>query len=137
MTDIVVRVDMSDVIHELEDMGHELETYPMELIAEGLVGAVDDLIQSEGNGEWQPLSPNTLKRRPRRIGGKLLQDRGFLANIQPSHGDNWAEARSPAPYAGFHITGTKHMDARDWTAVDLNDVMETFLDQVMEEAVAP
>ena len=133
----ITRIDVSDVIRLLEDIGHEVETYPMELIAEGLVGAVDDVIASEGGGEWEPLSPNTLKRRPRRIGGQLLQDRGLLANIQPAHGPDWAEAASPAPYGGFHITGTRFMPARDWTDIDLDTVMEAFLDQIMHEAVAP
>jgi phage gpG-like protein len=127
---------MSDVIRELNDMGHDIETFPMELLAEGLIGAVDDLINSEGNHEWEPLSPNTLKRRPRRRGGQLLLDRGLLANIQPAHGPDWAEAASPAPYAGWHITGTKYLPARDWTAIDLDAVMEGFLDQIMEDAVA-
>jgi hypothetical protein len=137
MNRVIVNVDMTDVIRELEDIVHDVETYPMELIAEGLVGAIDDEIESEGKGQWEPLSPNTIKRRPKRRFGALLQDIGPLANIQPAHGPDWAEAASSAPYAGFHITGTEHMPKRDWTDIDLDYVMEGFIDEIMEQAVTP
>jgi hypothetical protein len=133
----IVHIDVSDVIRLLEDIGHEVETYPMDLIAAGLVGAVDDVITTEGSGSWEPLSPSTLRRRPRRAGGSLLQDRGFLADIMTAHGPDWAEAASLATYAGFHVTGTKHMPARDWTDIDLETVLDEFTDQIMEEAVTP
>ena len=137
MSQVVVKVDMTDFVRELEDVAHDVETFPMELVAEGLVGAIDDQIDSEGRGEWKPLSPNTIRRRPRRRFGTLLQDRGLLANVQPTHGTDWAEVASPAPYAGFHITGTEFMPARDWTDIDLDDVMEGFTEQIMEAALTP
>ena len=131
----ITRIDVTDVVRLLEDIGHDVETFPMDLIAAGLVGAVDDVIETEGSGSWEPLASSTLRRRPRRVGGSLLQDRGLLANIQPSHGPDWAQVESPAPYSGFHITGTKFMPARDWTDIDLETVMDEFIDQIMDEAV--
>lgn len=131
----MVNVDLSDLNVVIGGIERRVDTFPMSLISEGLANAIDEHIQSEGEGEWDPLSPTTLALRPRRIGGMLLQDRGLLGNIQTTEGPDWAEAASPAPYAGFHITGTKHMVARDWTDIDLEMVLEQFAEEVLEYAV--
>lgn len=137
MSMVRVDVDMSDVKAILGDLERRVCAFPMHLIAEGLSGAIEDEIYSEADGTWEPLSPATLKRRPRRIGGMLLQDRGLLANIQVAEGPDWAEAASPAPYAGFHITGTENMPARDWTDINMESVLEQFAEDVLEYAVRP
>jgi hypothetical protein len=136
METVKVNVDVSEITDWLMQYDEAIASIPMPVIGELLAGAVEDTIQSEGFGGWEPLSPNTLKLRPRRIGGQLLQDRGLLADIQTRDGYNWAEAWSPAPYAGFHITGTEHMDARDWTDINwaelLNSVEEFVMDRVVQ-----
>ena len=135
MPPVIVHVDVSDINDIFEGMAQRVEAYPMALISEGLATAVDDLIQAEGDGQWAPLSPNTLRRRPRRKGGMLLQDYGLLADIQTREGGDWAEAWSPAPYAGFHITGTEWMPERDWTDIPMASVLEQFTEDILDDAV--
>lgn len=127
--------DMSGIDSVLNQMGKRVESFPMEILATGLEGAVDDVIQSEGFGEWMPLSQATIRINPKRKGGKLLQDTGQLGNMQPSFGADYAEVTSPAPYAGYHIEGTRWMPARDWTAVDMDTVLEEFTMMVLNGAV--
>lgn len=108
----------------------------MDSIAEGMITAVDDLIQNEGNGTWADLKPSTLKRHPRRIGGSLLQDSGELAEIQQSPdspGPDWVQIESPAPYGWYHVEGTKHMDARNYLAIDLGRVLEQAAEEIAVE----
>ena len=132
---VIVDVDLSDIQTIFHGIERRVRTFPMSILAEGLSNAIEEEIESEGQGSWERLSPNTLKRRPRRVGGKLLQDRGLLANIQSAEGPDWAEAASPAPYAGFHVTGTKWMPPRDWTDVNMDSVLEQFVEEVLEYAV--
>jgi hypothetical protein len=114
------------------------ESVPMSVIAEGLITAIDDLIQSEGNGDWPDLLPSTLKRHPRRRGGQLLQDTGLLAQIQQSPdspGPDWVEVRSPAPYAIYHTSDEprKIIPLRDFLAIDMPAVLDNIGEELLRE----
>jgi len=130
-----IELDVTGVQNAIKSIGYRVKGFPMSVIAVRLLTEVSDLIESEGGGEWEPLSPNTLKRRPRRIGGKLLQDRGILANMQPSSGSNWAQATSPATYGGYHVTGTKWMPKRDFTGINLSRFLEMAADDILQEVI--
>lgn len=115
-----------------------LNGMPMDILAEGLITAVDDLIQNEGNGQWPDLAPSTLRRHPRRRGGSLLQDTGQLANIQQaagSPGPDWVEVASPAPYAIYHVSqGTRRViPLRDFLDIDFATVLDDIAVDVMKE----
>jgi len=111
---------------------------PMTVIAEGLITAIDDLIQSEGNHEWKEFNPDTLKRHPKRRGGLLLQDTGLLAQIQQtpaSPGPDWVEVESPAPYAIFHVSRAprKIIPLRDFLDINMPKVLDDIGDQILSE----
>jgi len=106
----------------------------MKVIAQGIITAVDDLIQNEGGGEWEGLSDATIARHPRRKGGSLLQDTGLLANVQATgFGADWVEVESPAPYSFYHVEGTRHMPARNFLDIDLGLVLEQTADEIGQE----
>jgi len=135
---IVVTDDVERVLREFEVRARGV---PKGVLAEGLITAVDDLIQAEGRPphSWPELLPSTEARNPKRIGGKILQDSGLLAAFQESSGSpgpDWVQVESPAPYAGFHVTGTRHMERRDPTDIDLESVVEGMTAMVAAE-VAP
>lgn len=131
-----VQVNVEGVCRAIEHLEREAKDVDLEVLAAGIVSAIDDLIDSGGRGRWPGLSPTTIKLHPRRAGGKLLQDTGQLAAIQTDTGPDWARIMSPAPYAGFHLEpGTDqdniyhafaphHMPARDFLAIDLPAVLE-------------
>jgi hypothetical protein len=135
MESAFVTVDVRGITGALDEYDKRVSSIRTDFLAEGLSGAVDDVIQSEGFGNWPALSATTVMRHPERAGGKLLQDKGQLASIQTRHGYNWAEAWSPAPYAGYHITGTKFMDARDWTDIKLGELLEDLAEIAVEQVV--
>lgn len=134
----VVTVDMGHVERRITALAERFNNIPLAVLASDVQLAVDDLIQSEGvlSGErWQALSDETLRRHPRRIGGLLLQDTGLLANLQTFVGDDFFGVRSPAPYAGYHVTGTKNMPARDFLAVDIATLLGSLAEEIASEIV--
>lgn len=130
-----VQFDMRDLAEKLDYYGVKAESFPMSLLSEGLVEAIDDEIQSEGQGTWDGFSPETLRRHPRRQGGLLLQDTGQLASIQAEEGADYAEAWSPAPYAKWHVGGTSRMEARNFLDINLDDVLEQLAEVFVDEVV--
>ncbi len=55
----------------------------------------------------------------------MLIDSGNLAgSITRAWNEREAEAYTEVPYAGFHVTGTSRMPARDFTAVDIDELLE-------------
>lgn len=118
----------------------------LDIAGSDVATAIDDLIQSEGDGQWDPLSVVTEKLHPRRVGGKLLQGpTGQLANMQIEPGGNYVDIISPAPYGIYHHTGTekvrgwvhsdKGMPARDFLAIDLGATLDKSGEAILAEIV--
>jgi phage gpG-like protein len=139
MANVAVVVETHEIVQELKRLGRKMENVPMALIAEGLITAIDDEIESKGRGRWQArgggdFSPVTLKLHPGRRGGRPLLDTGELANMQATEGPDWVKVKSPAPYAGFHVTGASQknifnvlapheLPKRDFLDIDLPRVL--------------
>ena len=124
MTVAGVSVSVEEVVREIEAIDRQVRNAApaMSTMANMLVAAVDDEIQTKGRGRWPAFAESTLKRG--RAGGMLLQNTGLLANIQPDSGPDFAEAWSPAPYTKRHVTGTKHMPKRNPFDIELDKVLE-------------
>jgi phage gpG-like protein len=124
---IAVTVDTRDVERLLADFherGEDLSPIMAE-VAEMLVAGIEDEFQTQGRGNWAPLAASTLRSR-RGSSAMILQDTGRLAgSIQPRSGPDFAEAGSDVAYGKFHITGTRHMPARNFLDID---------EQVFDEA---
>lgn len=140
MADLVtVTVDAGGLVREVRAFAERLHSLDMGEVGEELKTHVDDLIQAEGalygRPRWPDLSDDVLMRRP---GAKMLQRKGLLANVQVTPERRSVEVRSPAPYAGFHVTGTftraggERMPRRDFLDVDLDVVLEACGARVLE-----
>lgn len=136
---VKVEFDVRDLTAKIGRYQKRLKNISMAVVAEILQTAVDNLIQSEGvegtQGRWKGFSPVTFKIHPEREGGSLLQATGQLANMQPSEGDWYAMVTSSAPYAGYHITGTRKPDmpSRDFFALKFDEVLDEIGDMILEE----
>lgn len=112
------------LVKELESRGGNVGD-AMRAVSELVVSSVQDVFERQGPG-WPPLAPATIARR--RGGGgaaKMLVDSGNLAgSITRAWNAREAEAYTDVPYAGFHVTGTSRMPARDFTAVDIDELLE-------------
>ena len=127
--DVRVTYDASALVarvREFEQRGGKLDDL-MPAVAEVLVGAVLQKFEDEGPG-W----PET------RRGGTILQDTGRLvASIEAAHGADWAEAFTNVHYGKYHVTGTDRMPARDFTAIDTDQVEAEVADMLLMELAAP
>lgn len=135
-----VEVDVKEVQAVIRQFGARAKNLPMQAVASAVVTAVDELIQSEGKKSlkgdaWDPLLDSTIARNPKRDGGMLLQAGGILANMQPSVQGNTAIVESPAPYAGWHVEGTRFMEARDWTDVNMPKLLAEISEDVLTEII--
>ena len=132
-----VRFDTEALQARIRAYGTRDKNIPMALVGEMISSAVDDVIQSEGlagtKGAWDPFLASTLQRHPRRIGGKLLQDTGVLANMQSRPRAREVKVESPAPYAGWHAEGTRAIPERDFLAIDFNKVLEDIAEVILME----
>ncbi len=145
MSNVDIHVDTRELGSAIRNIANRVPQVALPIIGETLSTAIDALIRSTGqtgtDGPWEPFSPVTFKIHPRREGGHLLQNTGELANMQIEEGSDWVEVGSPAPYAGYHVTGTTKnalpgmgpMPARNFLAVDLDRVLEEAADQIVEE----
>jgi len=142
-----VYVDTTELCRVIEGFEERLNACnPEGIIAETVVTAIDDLIQSQGNGNWPFFSPVTFKVHPDRIGGKLLQGpTGQLANVQPESRPGLATVTSPAPYAQYQQEGTSitwglihsrdGIPARDFMGIDLVSTLEDACGLIVQEVV--
>jgi phage gpG-like protein len=132
---VTVNVDMRKLQKVLRDFDQRTDAVNIEgIVAETVLTAMDDLMESDGNGQWPPFSEVTLRVHPKRVGGQLLRDTGQLAAFQPSSGPGWAQVRSPAPYAEYHQKGTtktrglvysdENIPKRDFTAINMKATLD-------------
>lgn len=130
MSEFEIKADtnLSKVLAELEAKGKSIDR-GLPVVAEMLLGAVQDVFEAEGPG-WEPLAEVTKAKR-RGTSYKILQDTGLLAgSLEPSYGSTYAEVVDGTTYGHYHVTGTKHMRKRDWT--DLGPFEQPLLDEVAE-----
>jgi len=147
MADIVtVNVDMSRLAKAVRNFEERCDAANIEgIVAETVLTAMDDLMESNGNGQWPPFSDVTLRVHPKRVGGQLLRDTGLLSRFQPSSGPGFAQVKSPAPYAEYHQKGTKKtrglvysddgIPKRDFTAIDMKATLEEACAIIVREIV--
>lgn len=139
MSEVDVRVDITQIDAVLRGFVSRSKNIDESFIAQVLSTAVDDVIQSQGrdgtDGPWDEMKRATWSWNPRRKGGALLQATGLLANMQDVSGDGFAKIKSPAPYAHWHVTGTKHMAQRNFLAIDLAKASNEIGDYLTAEIV--
>lgn len=130
MPDLAVRAEsnLNKVLAAIEARGKSVDR-ALPIIAEMLVGAVQDVIEAEGPG-WPGLADSTVRQR-RGSSHAILQDTGvFAGSIAPAFGSTYAEAVDGTTYGHFHVTGTRKMPKRNWT--DLGPFEAPLLDEVAE-----
>lgn len=141
-----VEVDVSEVVRELSEYGKRAGNVQSVAaqVADMLVSAIEDKVESEGGGAWPPPAASTLSRAKRkgyRKGkgfGKLLQDTGHMVgDVVPSHDATTATATSPASYALVHADGAPaaNVPQRDFLDVVDDEFMAEVADLLLREVV--
>lgn len=120
--------DLLDVLAGMEERAGDL-SQPMAVIAEALVGRVNDKFESGGPG-WAPHAASTLaKRRKAGRGAQLLKDSGRMAaSVEPDSGSDYAEAATDDAKAVFHVSD----EPRE--KIPKRDFMDVLDDGMLDEA---
>ena len=132
---MTVKVDTSDLANAIKSYETKARSIPLSLLAIPVLTRVDDLIQSEGEGRWPGFRPSTLRRHPNRVGGKLLQSSGALAAMQTEFSSDEAVIFSPAAYGPFHADGTRKMQKRDYTDIDMDSTLVEIAVAIAQELI--
>jgi phage gpG-like protein len=123
-------VDVSDLVRELSAIERRITDYSgvTPVLAEILVGAVNDRWMSAGGGSWAPLAPSTLYgRRKKGKGAQILQDTGrAIASVQADSGPTWAQAATDVATMVYHVSSAPR------SVIPLRDPFEV-LDDVWSE----
>lgn len=116
--DMKIRVDLHNTLKNLNVSADKLKDLRVPLKQSGVYmeGAVGKRFRS---APWKPLSPNTIKRHPRREGGKPLNDTGRLKRSVTSQVVKKVSARkleygTNLVYAGVHNFGYKQIPKREF-----------------------
>lgn len=138
MAEVEVRFDMSGLRKAIHRYETKTKNLPMDLLGTLMVNATDEMFETQGasgaDGVWEPMSPATIVRNPRRAGGQLLQATGATANIQVDEVSEFSVTIiSPTGYSGFHIDGTEHMPKRDFFAFQFSQVLDAMGDLALQE----
>lgn len=133
-----ITFDTADLERVLRRYEMKAKNLPMDLVGQMLVNAAEEMFETEGaagsKGTWQPLSEQTILRRPNRAGGQLLQDTGQTANIQVIGVSGHSVAvGSPTAWSGWHLTGTQHMPERDFFAFRFDRLLDDIGDLLLQE----
>ncbi len=99
-------VDVSELERELKAIKHRVTDYSpiAPVLADILVGYVNEEFESAGRGRWSPLAPSTLLKR-RGGSAQILKDTGRMAaSIRAEYGSDWAAAVTDVSYAVFHVS---------------------------------
>lgn len=137
--DELVEIDVRELqalINEFERRGKSFSRITP-TVASILTTAVEDEFNTEGHGQWPPLSAATVAKR-RGTTAMILQDTGNLAgSMRPDHGSDWGAAATDVPYAIFHVSSAPRskIPLRDFLAVDTPDVLDEIGDLLAYELV--
>lgn len=134
----VIELDVSDLIEDLQGYEDRLKNLPLDLYGMMMISKVDEMFQSEGasgtDGPWEPLSPSTIKRHPRRAGGMLLQDTGAMAasNFTSERGFDLT-LYNTSGQSRWHLGGTEHMPKRDFFAINFAELLDEMGENAIQE----
>lgn len=138
MDGVEVKFDVTQLTRAVRRYEQRTKNLPMDLMGQLLINATEEMFETEGaageQGAWRPLQESTLKRNPRRAGGRILQATGATANIQVKEVSEYSVTiESPTDYAAWHLDGTDVMPARDFFAFRFGKVLEAMGDLALQE----
>ena len=121
-----VDLDSREVVEHLHEMRDDQRLAPIfAVVAEDLVAAVIDRIDSQGDGEWPDNALSTIERKG---GSKPMVDSAQLyGSIRGESGPDWAMASTSVAYIVYHLDGGPVIPQRNPFMVR---------DEVFEEAAA-
>lgn len=129
-------VDFSELEELVETMGDGVTkgmSTTMKAIADMLVTAVSDRYDTTGDGEWDPNTKETIRRKG---SSKPMIDNSILANsTEAKFGKSFAEASTGVAYVVYHLEGGPIIPKRNPFELSdeaLDEVEDFYIEEVMK-----
>ena len=127
MIEFSVTVDgQKEVVHMLDAIVADISdmSTAMQQVGEYMEMSVKQNFKAGGRPEkWTPLAKATKTKKRGGESARPLQDTGNLMNsIASEYGKDFVIVAPGMDYGKCHITGTKHMPARDFNVLQDSDV---------------
>jgi phage gpG-like protein len=122
-----VQVDSSELVAAVAELrARGASPAPaMRVVAEMLVGRVNEEYETAGHGLWPGLAPSTLKKRRGNVAQILVNSGRAAASTFSDSGEDFAEAATDVDYMKFHASTqprTKIPYRNPFDLVDMDDV---------------
>ncbi len=98
-----LEVDSSELRRKLQRMGRQGAKGVLDVVAEDLVAAVVDRIDSQGDGEWPPNTPETIARKG--SAAPMIDTGQLRGSIRAESGPDFAMASTSVAYIVYHLDG--------------------------------
>lgn len=132
-----VEVDTRELDRELRKIGKRVTDFSpiTPVLAETLVGFVNDEWESAGRGRWPGLAPSTLRKR-RGTSAQILKDTGrAAASVRAEHGQDFASAVTDVSYMVYHVSDAARtviplrnpFDVEDIAIPELEDLIADYI----------
>lgn len=130
MSDIFI---MSDLYKEISLIGEEADSIDPKFLRDEIYDSIMDQFETDGEGRWEPLSPSTLKRKKNPAAGILVDTGAMRRSIFGEYSSDEVVIYVGVPYAKYHQTGTKHMPQRDFSDINLAEIIEFATNRIMQD----
>lgn len=131
-------VDAGQLERELKKIGRRVEDFSpiTPVLAEILVGYVNEEWDSAGRGRWPGLADSTLKKR-RGTSAEILKDTGrAAADVHGEHDHESAAAVTSVSYMVFHTSDQPRKIVPLRNPFDVMDAAEVEIAETLSEWVA-
>jgi len=128
-----VEFNMEDLCREVAVMGDDMAGADLKFLRDDLIESIMIQFETEGNGSWPPLSPHTLRKKRNPAAGMLVDSGALKRSIWGEYSSTEVVIYVGVPYAGYHITGTKNMPKRDYSAINIDEIVAYATGQIMQD----
>ena len=128
-----VEFDISYLCKEVRIIGEDIAGIDLKFLRDNILESVMNQFETEGEGSWEPLSPNTLKKKKNPAAGMLVDTGAMKRSIFGEYSSTEVVISVGVPYAKYHMTGTKNMPQRDFSAINLQEIVDFATGQIMQD----
>ena len=124
---------MRDFTKEIHVFGEQAAGIDLKFLRDDVLESIMIMFNTEGHGTWEPLAQGTIRKK-RNPGAPILQDTGAMkSSVFGEYSSDEVVIYVGTPYARFHITGTKNMPKRDFSDVNIEEIISYATGQIAEE----
>jgi phage gpG-like protein len=128
-----VEFNMSDLYNEVVIMGEHAAAVDLKFLRDDILESIIIQFETEGHGSWEHLSPHTLRRKKNPAAGILIDTGAMKRSIFGEYSSDELVISVGVPYARYHMTGTKNMPKRNFSDINLEEIIAYATGTIIED----